>query len=103
MGSIIALVGACALVLALIVYSGLSWGFVAWKFWYWFILPVFPNLPHVGFWQSVGIFMFICLFHSGGTSAIKDEYKDTSTQWANLLLTPWLTLLIGYVFLSLMK
>lgn len=100
------ILGIIALVGGLIVYSSISWGYVAWKFWYWFLLPVFPNLPHITFWQAVGLFFVTALFKTAvASSSIKKEYLDETQKYVGIgvgLLSPWITLffawLIGTLF-----
>lgn len=83
---------------SMVLYSSLSWGYVCLKFWYWFILPVFTTLPHIEFWQAVGLMFFIGLFGAHSISGIKKEYKDQTVIISGFIITPWLTLLVGYFF-----
>lgn len=79
-----------------LLYSSLSWGFVVLKFWGWFMLPVFPQLPHIVFPQAVGLAFFIGLFHNHTISRpITEEDKHRAHGVA--LIVPWVTVLIGYV------
>ena len=77
------------------IYGSLSWGFVLYKFWYWFILPVFVTLPLITFWQAVGIFFVIGLFNVPIPNETKDEYLDKTKSYGNILI-PWVTLLMGW-------
>ena len=91
---LIGLLFVVALVAGMIIYTSMSWGYVCFKFWYWFILPVFPTMPHIAFWQAVGLFLFMGLFKNHGTyHGEKKEGNETAVG----LLTPWLVLLIGYM------
>jgi hypothetical protein len=94
-------IGIIALIVVLILYSSLSWGFALYKFWYWFILPVFPGLPEITFWHAVGLFLFIVFFRIGDGQIIKDEYKEKTTGVIMSIITPWVTLLIGYMLKSM--
>ncbi len=87
-----------AIFAGLVLYNSVSWGYVCFKFWYWFLIPVFPVLPQIGFWEAVGLMFFISLFRSNSTSSIKKEYKDETTQVTLGILSPWLLLLMGYFF-----
>ena len=79
-----------------LIYGSLSWGFVVYKFWYWFLLPVFTTILHITYWLAVGLFLFINLFNIHSHEQIKDEYlKDGKTLLIGAILAPWLTLLIG--------
>jgi hypothetical protein len=87
-----------AIVFALaLLYGSLSWGLVMYKFWYWFILPVFPSLPQITFVQAVGLMFFIGLFKGVETQVLKKEYKDETTASIAAIVAPWLTLIVGYL------
>lgn len=89
---ILAFIGIICLIPLLILYGSMSWGFVMTKLWMWFLLPVFPQMPHITFWQAVGLYIFLTLFKNHGSTAIKDEYKDKTTDWTTTLIGPWITL-----------
>lgn len=94
---VFALVAILAVMAFAFLYDAFAWGFVTYKFWYWFILPVFPDLPHVTFWQAVGIALFIGLFKNASQPTVKKEYRDESSvhvMWS----APWIVLLIGWIF-----
>jgi len=80
-----------------IVYGALSWGLLMYKFWSWFLLPVFPTLPNITFNQAIGLAMFIGLFHTVQTQVLKKECKDESQSIILPIITPWITLLIGWL------
>lgn len=94
--ALITLIGALGLLTGIILYSTLSWGYVCFKFWYWFILPVFTELPHCTFWQCVGLMFFISLFRNQG--AKKSDSNKQDINWGLLIISPWLTLLVAYLF-----
>lgn len=79
----------------LLIYSVLSWALVTYKFWYWFLIPVFPELPEITYTLAIGLTFFIGLFISI-QPLIKNEFLDNSNKWV-FLLYPWITLLIGYL------
>lgn len=95
---IIAVFGVLALITFFVVYNAFSWGFVCYKFWGWFILPIFTTLPVITFWQAVGLMFFISLFRNHSQTEIKEEYKDKTNQFMVVLLAPWVLLLLGYFF-----
>ena len=99
MTALIGVIGAIVLIAFFFFYSPLAWGLVLYKFWYWFLLPVFPVLPAISYLAAVGLFIFIGLFdRNTGASYITDEYKDKSTMvWASLAL-PWGALFVGWIF-----
>ena len=86
----------CILVLA-IAYGALFWGLVMYKFWYWFLLPVFPTLPQITFVHAMGLAMFMSLFHTIQSQVIKKEYKDETASIVAPLLAPWVTLVFGWI------
>ena len=81
------------------IYSSLSWGFVMFKFYGWFLLPIFINLPEITYTQAVGLALFSTLLHSHYSDSIKDDYISKTKQWASFI-TPWLVLLMGYIIYS---
>ena len=89
----------------MIIYSSFSWGFVLFKFWYWFLLPVFTTLPSVDFYQAVGLMFFISLLKTKSfDTPIKDEYIDNSKKISNIftqILVPWIVLVIGFFVKSI--
>ncbi len=97
MEAVLALVGLVALIPLMVLYGSMSWGYVLLKFWTWFMLPVFTTVPHITFWQAVGLMLVISMFKGTGTLDIKDEYKED--KWHRIaysLMGPWLTLACGW-------
>ena len=74
-----------------ILYKSFSWGFVLYKFWYWFLLPVFTELPEINFYEAVGLMLFLSLFKNNKVT----ENENEKINWKQVFLLPWLTLLIG--------
>lgn len=104
MESLMMLVGAIVIIPALLIYHSMSWGYVMYKFWYWFLLPVFPNMPHIVFWQAVGLYLFTSFFKNHATTpSIKDEFIESDNSRLMSLLYPWLTILIGLLMLQFIK
>lgn len=96
--SLLALLGIFALVPIIVLYSAWAYGFVLYKFYYWFLIPVFGGLPLITFVQAIGISCFVSLFKNNTSSGIKDEYKDDKyTRIIGVLLAPWLGLFGGWV------
>ncbi len=101
MEAILTLVGLICIIPLLIIYSSFSWGYVATVFWTWFILPIFPQSPIFTWAQLAGImFVVNCFVHSSKT-AVKEEYKDSSSEILLGILGPWLALFGGWIFHSL--
>ncbi len=86
-----------AILAVALLYSSVAWGLVMYKFWYWFLLPVFPALPQINFLQAVGLMFFLSLFKTVETQILKKEYKDETAGTIGSLIVPWLTLLMGWV------
>lgn len=73
------------------------------KAWYWFLLPVFNNLPDINFEKALGLSFVVGLFQ-GPTTAdyyiFSEEYKLKCASRVSLIVNPiiWaLTLLIFYL------
>lgn len=79
-----------------IIYSAISWGLVLYKFWYWFILPVFTTLPTIGFMEAVGLMMFFNLLKQQNQQVINKLFRDDSTQFKLTVIAPWLMLFVGW-------
>jgi len=103
MGSIIAGLIVTILFLVVIglvfVYDTVAWGLVLYKFWGWFVLPVFVTLPVITFVQALGLMFFIGLFKSHFVGEnLKDEYKKNT--WGTsvaALISPWVALFFGWL------
>ena len=79
------------------IYSTLSWGLVLYKFWGWFVLPIFVTLPALTFVQALGLMFVISLFKNQTIQSIKKEYKDESTTMSLIFLSPWISLFFGWL------
>jgi hypothetical protein len=81
------------------IYDTLSWGLVLYKFWGWFVLPVFITLPALTFVQALGLMFVVGLFKSNFSGEnIKDEYKKNKN--GSLIISlcmPWVTLIFGWL------
>lgn len=93
---IIALVGIVLFALAFF-YGAFAWGYVMFKFWAWFVLPVFTNLPNLTIIQCVGLMMFISLFKALPAQIIKEEYVDETTASIFQIITPIIFLIVGWL------
>lgn len=81
---------------AVFIYSTVAWGLVLFKFWGWFVLPVFTTLPEITFVQALGLMFFIGLFKTLPPS-IKKEYKEKHADSITILLAPWICLFFGWM------
>jgi hypothetical protein len=80
----------------LFLYSAFSWGLVMFKFWNWFILPVFVGLPAITFIQAVGLMFFMTLFKNHDMPRIKKELLSNDGTTMSLI-TPWIVLFLGWL------
>lgn len=95
--ALLLILGGLLLIAIALVYGVFAWGIVMYEFWYWFVLPVFPTLPHVTIVQCVGLMLFIGLFHTNIPQVIKKEYKDESMHNWMTVLAPPVALLVGWL------
>ena len=81
------------------IYNTLSWGLVLFKFWGWFVLPIFVTLPIITFVQAIGLVFVIGLFRSKYQGEnIRDEFLKSEWESAGLMLIkPWVILFLGWL------
>lgn len=96
---VIGLIFAAIVIGIVFIYSTLLSGLILYKFWGWFILPVFTTLPALTFVQAIGIMFVIGLFKSNFSGEnIKDEYKkNTWEKSLTTFLSPWFVLFFGWL------
>lgn len=93
------IIGFILLVGGLLIYASLSWGYVTYLFYAWFLLPVFHDLPHVTLVQAIGLNFFIGLFVKyNPNEKEEDDKKKKISRIIVALGMPWFTLLMGYIF-----
>lgn len=95
---LIAVLGILCMIAFLIVYGSLAWGYILMKVWHWFIIPVFPDVPSINYWQAVGLTFIISLFRSQSKTSYKDHEVDSSKTLWSALSAPWVFLLIAAIF-----
>ena len=104
---LLALIFIILLFAGMIIYSSFSWGFVLFKFWHWFMMPVFFTLPSISFYQAVGILLFIGVFKTKVLEVpLKDEFIDSKKKINNIIIrviAPWMVLLMGILMKSLIS
>lgn len=99
--ALVAIIAAIVVFTAVMGYSIFSYGFVLFKFWYWFLLPVFVTLPQITYYQAIGIMIFIGLFQKLKMEKhfkkdVIDKEKGKYDVYTALLM-PWATLVLGYL------
>ncbi len=102
MEAIIVLLVIIAVIAGAVIYSSMSWGYVLVKFWTWFLMPVFPQIHQILFWQAVGLMFIIGLFHNADIeNSIKSEYTSEHSGIIKLIMGPWITLICGWIMYSM--
>jgi hypothetical protein len=95
---LVAILGFAGVMALALCYSALSWGFVTYKFWGWFLPIAFPTIaiPHLLYYQAIALIMFLDLLKISSTQVIKKEYKDETTGAIIQVIAPWIVLGVGY-------
>jgi hypothetical protein len=97
MAFLFAITGIVGLTLFMLAYTTLTWGLVTYKFYYWFLVALYPAAPAIDFKQAVMISILISLFHNHSQGhSIKKEYREDNGMWA-VFVMPWSALVFGYV------
>lgn len=92
------ILGAIAAIGLLVLYNAFAYGYVVYKFWYWFILAAFPQLPELTLPHAIGLMFFISLFRSRdmSDSTINGVEIKKKANWAGELLAPWIIIFIAW-------
>src|SRR6478736_6628694 len=101
---LLTIIAIVAIIAFFVLYSAFAWGYVLFKFWYWFLLPVFPNVPHIYFLQAVGLMFVIGLFKNQvQQQGVKKELRDDSglSSTTQVFINPIITLLCGLLIHSI--
>ena|SRR5687767_6539428 len=69
--------GALLLVVGVMVYGVVVGGWAVDRFYYWFLLPVFPTAPLITFSQAIGISFILLLFKNHQVES-KNPYESES-------------------------
>lgn len=87
------------LFIAFLFYSCFTWGFISYKFYYWFVFSQFSTLPELTIPAFIGIMLFLNAILPKNYNIVKEEYKmDVFQQFIIYIISPWIVLLIGYLF-----
>lgn len=100
METLFKLIGAICTFVFLLLYSPIAWGVVFYYFWYWFLLPVFTELPHITLSAAIGLGLFSLLLKRQTGTNIKEKYRDKSFSgyWFPYITLPWIGLFVGWLF-----
>lgn len=89
-----AMIGGLFLVMLTILYGAFAGGYVVSVGYEWFVLPIFPSLPHFTLHQIIGLCLFLGTLKSYSMTSIKDEYRNKTAEWVGAILSPWITLIL---------
>ena len=78
--------------------STLYGGFVLVKFWTWFFMSIFPELPMIGYMEAVGL-SFALRYFIVGISLTDEKLQEESISYKIIksITIPTLALLFGYI------
>ena len=95
---IVAIFGIAVVTALALCYAALSWGFVMYKFWGWFIPMAFPTIaiPHLLYYQAIALVVFLDVVKATSTQKIKEEYTDKTAGAIIAIIAPWIVLGVGY-------
>jgi len=96
--ALLIILGVISLFAIILLYGTFAWGFVLYKFWGWFLLPVFPLLPQISIVQAVGISFVIALFGVKTMTIIKEEYRKKAEETLASFLSPFIVFVFGWLF-----
>lgn len=93
------LLGTAGLVSMCYVYGVFVSGFVISKFWVWFLMPIFSEIPKISIWQGVGLSYFVIAIFPKRIDILKDEKEREIdfSKFAFKILGPWLLLFFGWL------
>lgn len=89
----------------LFLYTSFAWGYVLFKFYYWFMIPIFGNsLPAINATEAIGIMIFMGLFKNHNIPSLKEDLYEQSfgTRLLQSIVNPWITLGIAYFIKSVL-
>jgi hypothetical protein len=100
MTALIGLLFIFGLIALLIGYETFAYGLVVYKSYYWFALPVFTSLPHISYIEAVGLTFLLTLFKNKNNSDLyfNDKKIESKPNWFGLIMGPWISLLIAFLF-----
>ena len=97
MVELIGLILGVGVVALMVAYSAFSWGYVTSVLYNWFIVSAIPNCPHFTVLQFIGFSLFVNTLINTPQTHIKSEFTDEKSKWFTFLLSPWLTLFLGWL------
>ncbi len=92
-------IGLIVLTIVLLFYAPLAWGFVLYKYWYWFLLPIAPEfIIEITYINAVGIWLMTTFVKHITFKDLKVEEDDKYKNFITTLTMPWITLGIGWLY-----
>lgn len=83
--------------IALYAYATAAWGFVLMKFYSWFAMPVFKELPALQYAQFVGLWWIVRLFNMYNATQKKGQEVYTEKSAVMVVISPAWYLLFGWL------
>lgn len=98
MKELTSLLGGIALLAIFTLYAAFVGGLILYKFYWWFLVPVFVNIPTITITQAMGMTFILTLFRSVTEEDIIIEGKKIKKKvnWPRVIVTPWILLLMGW-------
>jgi hypothetical protein len=99
MKNILIFLNSLAGLLVSLTYSTFIWGFITFKFYNWFFIEKFDDMPIVTINFFIGLSLFIqALFPKQLITKPKDEYLDIDFEVLHHYITPWIIFLFGFCY-----
>jgi len=76
-------------------YTAISWGFLMYKLWYWFILPIFPALPQLDYRQCMSLILIVVVLITPSVGMPKQK-EDIGI--ITVILIPWVFFVFCWLF-----
>jgi len=95
---LLAVLGLIVLFIIVLIYGPLVWGLIAHKLYIWYILPIFPEAPHLTYWNWVAILIFLSALKSHRVNAKEKSEEQKNKETLILVVYPWITLLFSWLF-----
>lgn len=82
----------------MVLYGIFTWSLIVYQYYYWFAMPLVPQLPHINLHEAIAIGFLLNLFKTHSSLCIKDDYRDKEVEYCIMFIAPWLLLIVGYIF-----
>lgn len=94
------LIGILGIGVLAMIYGAFAYGYVAWLFYGWFLLPAIPQAPHLTLIQLIGITFTIGAIRAkvDNKYTYRDEEVKSDVNWIGFIIGPWISLALGWLF-----